>query len=82
MLHKLWEFIKDWSSFGVILFIASLTALGWRGCHIRTVNKLCDAACMKKGYPVGELVPDMKHDVCVCWPTNVGQSVYFLFEKD
>ena len=49
-------------------------------CGLEAANAECDGKCRELKYPVGELVPHMKHDVCVCWQ-KTGQPSYILLRR-
>lgn len=64
-----------------VIFIGLLAAWIGYSSHRRQVNAECDIRCRKMKYPAGEMVPWMKHDVCVCWPPSAEPATHFLLKR-
>ena len=64
----------------ILLVLAGALLILFLKCGLEATNAECDEKCRELKYPVGEVVPHMKHDVCVCWP-KVGQPGYVLLRR-
>ena len=76
---KVFALVWTW---GWIVF--GVGAGGWlvyKSIHVAKLNTTCNTLCKRSVGYIGEAVPQMKYDVCVCWPEK-GQPIYMLDKGD